>query len=407
MKILVVCQHYWPEPYPLEDLCEELVKRGHIVQVVTGVPNYPMGTIYETYKNGKNRRQTHHGVQITRTFTIGRRKNAVFRLLNYLSYALSSSLYIRTLKEEYDVVYLNQTSPVTMSLAGMVYAKKWKKRAVLYCMDLWPASLSAGGVKETSPIYQMFDWISKKIYKQADEILITSKMFRDYLKEQFGIAEDKIEYLPQYAAAQFSQIPIKKELGETVHFVFAGNIGTAQNLKILLQAAKLLNDRSLEKKLIWDIVGDGSELEHLKKLAEELELSNVVFHGRKPAEQMPEYYEMADAMLVSLTSDKFISLTLPGKVQTYMAAGKPILASADGEIANVIWDSQCGFCAQAEDSNAFAEVVMEFLQCKDISGFGKNARAYYNSHFTRDIFMDKLERELLANAAVLADTVSD
>lgn len=394
MRILVVCQHYWPEPYPLVDLCEELVKRGHSVHVVTGVPNYPMGYIYEDYKHGKNREQERNGVRITRTFTIGRRKNIVFRLLNYMSYSISSTLYIHSLKEEYDVVFMNQTSPVMMANAGVTYAKKWKKKGILYCMDIWPACLAAGGMKETSPIYKIFGWISKKIYRQADEILITSQMFRDYLKEQFDIADEKIVYHPQYADAQFDNIPSKSVLGENVNFVFAGNIGTAQSLDTVLRAAKILNDKKLEKKLIWNIVGDGSELENLKRMAKELELDNVIFHGRKPIEQMPEYYAMADAMVVSLTADKFITLTLPGKVQTYMAAGKPILATADGEIPNVIRESKCGFCAKAEDSESFADVVLEFLSYRDVKRLGKNARAYYEEHFTREIFMSRLEEEL-------------
>jgi len=396
MKILVVCQHYWPEPYPLVDLCEEMVKRGHVVHVVTGVPNYPMGYIYDDYKKGKNREQERNGVRITRTFTIGRKNNIVFRLLNYMSYSISSTLYIHSLRDEYDVVFMNQTSPVMMSNAGVTYAKKWKKKGILYCMDLWPASLAAGGMKETSPIYKVFGWISKKIYRQADEILITSQMFRNYLKEQFGISDEKIVYLPQYANAQFDSVATKEESEEIVNFVFAGNIGAAQSLDTVLRAAKILNERKLKKELIWNIVGDGSELENLKKLASELELTNVVFHGRKPVEQMPKYYEMADAMVVSLTSDKFITLTLPGKVQTYMAAGKPILATADGEIPNIIHESKCGFCAKAEDSEAFADAVMQFLNSENVLELGKNARAYYTEHFTRDIFMNKLETELLS-----------
>lgn len=153
MKILVICQHYWPEPYPLPDICEELVRRGHTVDLVTDVPNYPMGITYPGYKNGARRREEHKGVHITRTFTVARRHNAVFRLLNYYSYALSSSWYVRHLKKDYDVVFTNQSSPVMMSSAAFPMLKAWEK-VVMYCMDLWPACLAAGGIKETSPIYK-------------------------------------------------------------------------------------------------------------------------------------------------------------------------------------------------------------------------------------------------------------
>lgn len=397
MKILVVCQHYWPEPYPLTDVCEELVRRGHEIHVITDIPNYPMGYIYDEYKKGSNRQQEHNGVKISRTFTIGRRHNIIFRLLNYFSYSISSTWYAKHLKEEYDVVFCNQTSPVMMVNAGLAYAKKHHKKALIYCMDLWPASLSAGGMKSTSPIYKMFGWISKYLYRKADKILITSQMFRDYLQEQFAISDEKIVYLPQYADAKFDSLPDSDVKKQTIDFVFAGNIGAAQSLDTVLRAVQILNQEQVTyqgKRLRWHIVGDGSELENLKILSQKLETDNVIFHGRKPPESMPEYYAMADAMLVSLLSDPFISLTLPGKVQTYMAAGKPILGAADGEIKRVIEAGECGYCAKAQDAAGFADVVKRFLECGDKQRLGRNAREYYEKHFTKDMFMNGLETAL-------------
>ena len=394
MKILVVCQHYWPEPYPLADTCEELVRRGHEVHLVTGVPNYPMGYIYDDYKDGKNRSQIHNGVKITRTFTIGRRQNVLFRMLNYFSFAISSTIHILGLKEDYDVVYTNQTSPVMMVSAAMAYAKKWKKKTVLYCMDLWPASLAAGGIRQDSIIYKVFGAISGWLYRKADRILITSQMFRDYFMGEFGIDMDKIGYLPQYADSTFDVLQPREYDGK-VNLMFAGNIGAAQSIPTILQAAKELSHRP---ELRWHIVGDGSELEKLQKMTQDLGLDNVIFHGRIPLEEMPKFYAMADAMLLTLTADPFISMTLPGKAQTYMAVGKPILAAADGEIPAVLRESKCGFCAKAEDARGFAAAVEKFLDCQDKAKLGRNAREYYLKHFTRDMFMDHLERELL-NAA--------
>lgn len=390
MKILVVCQHYWPEPYPLHGVCEELVRRGHTVHVVTGVPNYPMGVIYPEYTKGRNRQQVHNGVRITRTFTIGRRQNLVFRFLNYYSYAISSTLYVKAMREEYDVVFTNQSSPVMMSTAAMAYAKKHKKKTVLYCMDLWPASLAAGGIGENSPIYRFFDWVSGRIYRQADRILITSEMFRTYLRDRFGIGDEKIAYHPQFADSQFDimEQPAPKD---TVDLMFAGNVGKAQSISTILYAAKMLKDN---EQLRWHIVGEGSELESSQALAKELGLKNVVFHGRKPFQDMPLYYAMADAMLVTLTADPFISMTLPGKVQSYMAAGKPIIGSADGEISRTIRRSGCGFCAPAEDPKGLADAVLEFLNCSDRTVLGKKARKYYEDNFTQEKFMSALEREL-------------
>ncbi len=394
MKILVVSQHYWPEPFPLSDVCESLVRLGHTVHVVTDVPNYPMGYIFPEYKGGKRRKEERGGVQIFRTFTIGRRNNILFRLLNYYSYAISSTLFVNKLKGDYDVVFTNQSSPVMMVNAALFYAKKWKKKCVLYCMDLWPASLAAGGVGETSPIYRFFHGVSKKLYRKADRILITSQMFRDYFKSEFGIADETIGYLPQYADATFDSVLPPKENTDTVDFVFAGNIGAAQSLNTVLGAADILRE---DTRLRWHIVGDGSELENLKNRASELSLDNVIFYGRKPLAEMPAYYAKADAMLVTLTADPFIGMTLPAKVQSYMAVGKPVIAAANGEIPAVIGDSGCGFCANADDAQGFADAVKAFLACEDKTSLGKRARQYYESHFTREMFMKRLVSELEAH----------
>lgn len=392
MKILVVCQHYWPEPYPLADICEGLVQRGHEVHVLTDVPNYPMGRIYDGYRHGKTRRQEHRGVEIERCFTIGRRHNVLFRMLNYYSYAASSTLRALFMREEYDVVFANQTSPVMMISAGLAYARKREKKCVMYCMDLWPASLSVGGVSESSPLYRYFQRVSRRLYNRADEVLITSRMFCGYLMEKHGVPEDRIEYLPQYASDQFRKLPTVGKKA-TVDFVFAGNIGAAQSLKTVLDAAEQLRD---VENLRWHIVGDGSELENLKEEAQRRNLAQIIFYGRKPGEEMPRFYAMADAMLVTLVADPAISLTLPGKVQTYMAAGKPILGAANGEIPDVIRAADCGYCAAAEDGQGLADAVRRFLDHPNPRALGENARRYYEGHFSKDIFMEHLEKVLQA-----------
>lgn len=390
MKILVVCQHYWPEPFPLTDVCEELVRLGHDVHVVTDIPNYPMGYIYPDYKKGQNRKQIHNDVRISRTFTIGRRNNILFRILNYFSYMISSTIFVNGLKEEYDVVFANQSSPVMMANAALSYARKHKKKCVLYCMDLWPASLAMGGIREGSALYRFFGWISGKIYRRADRILITSQMFRSYFREEFGIADETIGYLPQYASGAFDRELPEKTNTDTVDLLFAGNVGVAQSLDTVLQAAAILKD---QQALRWHIVGDGSELERLKQIASDEKLDQVIFHGRKPQEQMPEYYAGADAMLVTLTDDPNVSRTLPAKVQSYMAAGKPIIAAANGEIPNVIRDADCGFCAAAGDAAGLADSVRKFLNLPDRKQLGTRAKAYYRSHFTKDKFMNTLIAE--------------
>jgi len=395
MKILVICQYYYPEPFRVSDICEEMVRRGHEVTVVTGVPNYPEGITYQGYGNGQKRDECINGVKVHRCFTVPRKTGAVYRLLNYYSYALSSTAYVRKLPGDFDVVFINQLSPVLMAQAGIAYGRKNKVPVIMYCLDLWPESLIAGGVKRGSLIYKFFHHASKKIYSRMDKILITSRLFSGYLNREFGIDEKKIKYLPQYAEDIFAQLPAKTGTG-FVDVMFAGNIGEIQSVDTVLRAAELLKNEPVR----FHIVGGGTDLEHLKQTASELHLEKVTFYGRRPLEDMPAFYEKADAMLVTLKADPVLSLTLPGKVQSYMASGKPIIGAIDGETAEVIRAAQCGFCGPAEDTQALAENIRKFLCSEYREEMGKNARAFFEKNFHKQLFMDTLEEKLIASQGI-------
>ena len=396
MRIIAFCQYGWPEPYPSLNPMEEMAKRGHYVKAITGTPNYPMGITYEKYKKGKNTDEEHNGVKIHHVKTFPRGSNPIKRIINYYSYANHAKKYIPKIDNNYDVVYINQTSPIMMAEPGIKYAKRNKKRSVLYCMDLWPASLSAGGLKKNSMLYAHYFNISNKIYNSVDLILITSKMFRKYLMEEFNVPSEKIIYLPQYALSEFNNAN-NTTSKTTIDFVFAGNIGKAQNLEVVLRVAKRMQGYPEDKKVIFHLVGDGQDLERLKEFSKKQKINNVIFHGRKPAEEMPKYYSLADAMLISLTADPLISYTLPAKMQSYMSAGKPIIASANGEIANVINESKCGYCTKADDDKALYDSIVKFINNPQKKQFGKNAREYYEKNFAKEVLMNKLERILKEN----------
>lgn len=393
MKILVVCQYYYPEPFRISDICEEMVRRGHEVTVVTGVPNYPEGITYPGYENGRKRNETISGVQVYRCFTVPRKTDMLHRLLNYYSYALSSSAFVKKLPGDFDVVLVNQLSPVMMARAGITYARKHHVPVVMYCLDLWPESLTAGGIRKGSLVYRLFHCVSGRIYRQMDRILITSRLFAGYLNGEFGVPMGRIEYLPQYAEDIFEKIPAKPA-GSTVDLMFAGNIGEVQSVDTVLEAAELLKDEPVN----FHIVGGGTDLEHLRQTASALNLENVIFYGRRPLEEMPGFYEKADAMLVTLKADPVLSSTLPGKVQSYMAAGKPVIGAIDGETAEVIRAAQCGFCGPAEDAAALAENIRRFVSSKERDRMAQNARAFYEANFTRQRFMNRLEKEVECTA---------
>lgn len=392
-KVLVVYQHYKPEPFRVSDICESLVKDGYEVQVLTGYPNYPEGIIYDGYGKGKHIDEVVDGVKIHRCYTIPRKTGIIFRFLNYYSFAISSTLYALSKKcvasdgKPFDVVFCNETSPVMMSYAGWAYGNKHKVPKVMYCQDIWPECLIAGGITRNSIIYKYYHWVSKRIYRAMDYIFISSRMFADYLNSHFNVERNKIDYLPQYAEGIFEKIPFKQQT-ETCDFMFAGNIGAIQSVETIVKAAKLLQG----SKARFHIVGGGTDLERLKDLAKDLD--NITFYGRLPMEQMPEMYAKADAMLVTLANDPVISLTLPGKIQSYMAVGKPVIGAISGEAKEVIEASKCGYCAPAEDYEALANCIKDFMLNENKQEMCDNARRYYEDHFQKSYFFEKLENKL-------------
>ncbi len=397
MKLLVLCQYYDPEPFRVGDLCEELSRRGHSVTVVTGVPNYPEGVVYAGYEKGQKRNEILRGVHVHRCATVARGTGVLRRVLNYYSFVVSSLRYIRS-KEcaahdgtSFDIVLVYQLSPVMMAYAGLAYKKLHGVPAVLYCLDLWPESLTAGGIRRGSPIYRFYRGVSRRIYGSMDRVLTASRLFSDELQGSLGVPAERITWLPQYAEDAFAPLPVKQT--DTCDLMFAGNVGSAQSVETILAAARLLRD---EPSLRFHIVGGGTQLGRLR--AEAAELPGVIFYGRQPPEEMPRFYAMADAMLLTLRDDPLLCRTLPGKTQSYMAAAKPILGAVGGEAESVIREAGCGFCGPAEDAAALAENIRRFLRCGDKAAMGANARRYYEAHFSRTRFIDALE-SILREAA--------
>ncbi len=394
MKILVVCQHYWPENFRVTEICEALAARGHQVNALVGLPNYPTGVIPPEYKGFKNRRQQRNGVEIRRCLEIGRRPGKVGLAVNYVSYMTSATLKALLMKKDFDVIYSFSTSPVLMSMPGAILRLFSRKPFVIYVLDIWPACLAAMNIQPESLFYRLMGKVSKWIYKRADVLLYSSKRFQQYMQEVHGIAMSDEHYMPQFADDIFETELPPATKDEKTQLVFAGNIGKMQNVEVLLRAAALLKEEPVH----WQFVGDGASLEDCMKLAEELQLEDcVTFHGRKPLEDMPLYYGMADAMLVSMRDHVSVNDTLPGKVQSYMAAGKPVLGSIGGETAYVVGEAECGYCAPPDDPQAFAEVVRRFMAEKNRhEQMGESGKKYYLAHFTKKHHMDRLEQLLCA-----------
>ena len=390
MKILVVYQHYKPEPFRIHEICEDLVKRGHSVTALVGLPDYPTGKIPKEYRFFRKRNENINGVDVRRCFEIGRKNTKIGLAFNYISYMLSASLKVLWIQHDYDVVYAYNTSPVLMAVPALVYRVFFKTKVLLHVMDIWPACLAAMNVRNGHPLYIWMTRVSRNIYKKADRIVYSSKRFQAYFKTVHHLDVPAENYLPQFADDVFGTLPECDPSGYT-ELVFAGNIGHMQGVETLIQAAAILKNKPIR----WHILGNGSNYESCIALAKELELENtVIFYGRKPVEDMPKFYAMADALLVSMRAEEYVTYTLPGKVQSYMAAGKPILGSIGGEAEDIINEAQCGLCAPGDDPEAFAKTVMMFMNDDRREEMGKNARKYYETHFAKQELMDTLEQML-------------
>ncbi|MBH9967905.1 glycosyltransferase family 4 protein [[Bacillus] enclensis] len=390
MKILVVCQYYYPEPFRISDICETLVEKGHDVTVLTGLPNYPEGQVLDGYRHGRKRNEVLNGVKVIRSFEIGRGNSKLNLFLNYLSFAVSGSVKAFFMNEKFDVVLVNQLSPVMMGIPAIVYKRRHKKKVLLYCLDLWPDSLAAGGIKESSIIYKFFMKLSKWIYNSADSIAVTSSMFKEYFSSTLGVYKKEIHHLPQYAEDLFTE-SIEVPKNDKFNFVFAGNIGDMQSVETIVKAANELREHT---NIIFHIVGDGSKLEECKLLSKQMKLDNIVYYGRKPVSDMPYYYGLADAMLITLKNNKAISYTLPGKVQSYMAARKPIIGAINGEASHVIREANCGLCCVAEDYKELANLIIDFCNSDKKEEMAKNSYNYYISNYSKERFISLLENTL-------------
>lgn len=387
MKILLVSQHFYPDNFRVNDIAKALVEKGHQVTVLTSLPDYETGKVPADCKGLKNRKIRWNGVDIIRSFSVARRSGIIFRALNYASFFLTSTIKARALKEKFDIVMCYQTSPVLMANGARAYAKKHKKPFFLYCLDLWPESLKAWHVGEGNPLFKLMNAYSKSIYNSADLVGVTSKPFIDYLHSVNDVPMDKLVYLPQHA--EDLNLNKKEERNETI-FSFGGNIGSVQNIECIIRAVEKIRD--LDGYSV-EIYGDGSELQNCKKLATELGVNEkIIFFGRVDWNTLKENYNRADAFLLTLKSEGIIGQTIPAKLQEYMSGARPVIASIEGAAREVINESDCGICVDADNSDKLALAMQDFVVNKEkYKNCGENGKAYFQANFTREKFISDLE----------------
>lgn len=396
MRILLVTQYFYPENFKSNDIAIELTKRGHEVTVLTGLPNYPEGKIYEDYSFFKRTNENYLGINVIRTWLVPRGKGGGIRLfLNYFSWAFFASLRALSLsfQKKFDVILVHEPSPVTQGFPAIVVSKIQNIPLHFWVLDLWPESLtSAGGIKNKY-VLLLFTKMVKYIYNNSYKILISSKGFEESIIAK-GNYKEKLVYFPNWAEESIlkgdSDYPIPC-LPKGFKIIFAGNIGVAQDVNSIIDAALILKDK-LDIHFIF--VGDGRSKIQLENFVKENNLIETVhFLGRFPLDAMKTFFNQADVLLVSLKDELIFNVTVPAKLQAYLCTEKPILGMLNGEGAKIIYDANCGLSVNAGDSIKLAEKVLELYEMSDNKRkiLGANGFKYFEENFTMGKCIDNLE----------------
>lgn len=396
MKILIVTPHFFPENFKVNDMAFELSRRGHEVTVLTPLPDYPQGHYYTGYGIFKKQRETVNNVKVIRTLIIPRHDGtAKWLALNYLSYtffAIVKSIWLG-LTKRYDAVVVHETSPIMVGIPAIIVKKLQKIPLHFWVLDLWPESLEAAGGISNQTILNTFSKLSKWIYKNCETILISSKGFHKSISK-FGNFDSKIQYFPNWNDVKTSsnsniEIP---EFPVGFNVLFAGNIGDAQDMPHIVQCAQLLKGTGIN----FIIVGDGRKKQYVEECIDRYSLSNIILLGRFPIEAMSDMFSKADVLFLSLKDKPIFALTVPAKLQAYMASGKPIVAMINGEGADLIKEADCGWSVNAEDSEGLAKLLVEISQksSDELSSKGMNGKKYSEKHFHLESRIDNLEKIL-------------
>ncbi|MBO7726679.1 MAG: glycosyltransferase family 4 protein [Thermoguttaceae bacterium] len=392
MKILIVCQHYYPEQFLLNDIATELVRRGNDVTVLAGLPNYPEGKVLSEYRWGRRRSQIIDGVKVIRCFEIGRGRGYFQLGVNYLSYSISASIKSLFLKGNFDIVFSYQLSPISMAFPAILYKKRKKVPVFLYCCDLWPESLKGHVKKPSGFFYKTLARFSRYVYNAVDVVTVASKPFIEYMQKVNEVPASVLRYRPQYASGYLMKEDLTAEDNGIVDFMFAGNFGYDQDLDVIIKAAGALRERSDFR---VHLVGFGARLEALKELVKKEKLEDkVTFHGRVPFDEMGKFYKKADALLITLRCINEIGKTMPTKLETYMTTGKPIFGAINGAAEEVIRESDCGRTVRAGDYMGLANLMKDYIEHpENYIHCGENAKQYFADNFTLEGHVDWLEGE--------------
>ncbi|MBL7491005.1 glycosyltransferase family 4 protein [Frankia sp. AgB1.9] len=400
MRVTIVSQYFWPEQFRVNDLAVGLRERGHQVTVLTGQPSYPRRDVFP--RRRRPGREWYEGVQVVRVPLASRGGGERWRLaLNYLTFAANASLFGVPRLPPSDVVLVFQISPVTMVVPALLLRRVRGTPVVLWVQDLWPHTLRAMGVVRSERMLGLLEKAVGAAYQRCARVLGQSEDFLPLLRAA-GVPADRLGYLPNWAEDRYRPLPpdpqVRREAALPEGFVamVAGNLGVAQALETLVDAAERLRTLPGGADVQWVVVGDGQRGEWLADEISRRGLGDRVrLLGRHPTEQMPALLAHADVVVTTLRRDPVWALTVPSRVQSFLACGRPVVAAADGTTARVV-AAAGGLAVPAQDGAALADAIasVRALAPAERAAMGAAAREYYVTHYERAALLDRVERHL-------------
>ena len=410
-RILVISQHYWPETFRSTDVCQGFVELGYEVDLLCGLPNYPKGELTEGYGFFKRRREQKDGVEIFRAWEIPRKGNTSLRIfLNYVSFPFFACFdLLRLHGRHYDAVFCYETSPVLMAFPALVYGKLHRVPTTIYVLDLWPENLYSVLPVKNRLLRRIAMGVSTWHYKAANRLIAMSPGLRQKLIARTGKAPQDVAVIPQYCEELYTHDVEDPELrgrfADKFNVVFAGNFSPAQALENLVGVAARLRDAK-EHGIRFILVGDGMSRQALAREIKEQGLSDYfVFEGPHPMTDIPAYHTLADALVACLAKSEDLGLTIPAKITSYCAAGRPILACMDGEGARVVEQAGCGFACPAGDVDGLTENLLRLyrMSAEERAELGRRGREYNDAHFGRTELLHRMTDFMLGQTAADSD----
>lgn len=391
MKILIVSQYFYPENFRINDLALELKKRGHEITVLTGLPNYPKGEYFEGYDDTKNCDEVWNDIPVYRCKLRPRKTGSVNLIRNYVSFVIEANKKLKELQnKDFDLIYVFEVSPITVALPAIKLKKKKNIPVIINIQDLWPENIVAVTGMTNPIIIGLVNKMVNYIYRHCDLILTASPSFVSKIKERIK-DKDKVRYWPQYSTVNKTDEEVSIYDKEYFNIVFTGNIGEAQGIDLAIEAAKILKD----KKICWHFVGDGRNREKLEEMVKEYGVEErVIFHGFHPEKEIPKYLKDADAALLILKPNPIFEMTIPAKLQTYLACGVPILGCVSGEGKRIIEESQAGIVSDEISVEALVKTCQKFicLNSIDLNEYKNKAYQYGEDNFNKLELVVRLEK---------------